>query len=99
MLLPLTSAEEDDDSEEGRASFGFTGGGTACWSTADRGPERSRADSGAAPTFTLTPAAGTALLWGGDVTHAGLPVTSGVRTVFVASFSPHAVPWSMPWSC
>ena len=30
---------------------------------------------------------GTALLFGGDVTHAGLPVAGGLRSVFVASFS------------
>ena len=35
----------------------------------------------------LRPPAGTALLFGGDVTHAGLPVTAGERAVFVASFS------------
>ena len=38
----------------------------------------------AASTFR---SAGTALIFGGEVTHAGLPVTAGQRTVFVASFS------------
>lgn len=40
-----------------------------------------------APTLVLRHAAGTALLFGGDVTHSGQPVTSGQRAVFVASFS------------
>ena len=30
---------------------------------------------------------GTALVFGGDVTHAGMPVEAGLRSVFVASFS------------
>ena len=41
-----------------------------------------------APAAVLRPAAGTALLFGGHVTHAGMPVTAGERAVFVASFSP-----------
>ena len=40
-----------------------------------------------APTAVLRPPAGTALLFGGHVTHAGIPVTAGERAVFVASFS------------
>ena len=36
----------------------------------------------------LQPPAGTALLFGGEVTHGALPVTSGERIVFVASFTP-----------
>ena len=34
------------------------------------------------------PEAGSAMLFGGKVTHAGLEITSGRRVVFVASFSP-----------
>ena len=41
-----------------------------------------------APATVLRPPAGTALLFGGHVTHAGMPVTAGERAVFVASFSP-----------
>ena len=37
--------------------------------------------------MVLAPPAGTALLFGGDVTHAGQPVAAGQRAVFVASFS------------
>ena len=35
----------------------------------------------------VTPHAGTAMIFRGDVTHAGLPVTAGVRYVLVMSFS------------
>lgn len=35
----------------------------------------------------LRPEAGTAMLFGGHVTHAGVPVQSGRRAVYVASFS------------
>jgi hypothetical protein len=39
------------------------------------------------PTFIARPPAGTALVFGGKLTHAGHPVASGERVVFVASFS------------
>ena len=39
------------------------------------------------PSAVLKPALGTALIFGGDVHHAGLPVERGLRSVFVASFS------------
>ena len=45
---------------------------------------------GAAPTgdgVRLAPDRGTALVFGGDLTHAGLPVAEGLRSVLVASFS------------
>ena len=66
-------------------SDGYEGGGTGFWT-------RERAATGAshAPTFVLRPPPGTALVWGGQVEHAGLPVISGERWVFVASFSPAA---------
>ena len=44
------------------------------------------------PTLALNPPTGSAILFGGTVTHAGLAVTSGVRGVFVASFSPRHTP-------
>lgn len=56
----------------------FTGGGTAFWSATD--------DS-AGPSLVVSPAPGTALLFGGDLKHAGQRVLSGQRCVFVASFS------------
>jgi hypothetical protein len=82
LLLPLSSADA------------FTGGGTGFWSGAARGTEARasgehalhvRPESG--PSFVLTPPAGTALIFGGNVTHAGEPVHGGERAVFVASFS------------
>ncbi len=39
------------------------------------------------PSLVMRPPPGTGLLWRGHLTHAGLPVTSGVRHVFVASFN------------
>ena len=36
----------------------------------------------------LKPDRGTAMLFGGCVTHAGVPVETGCRVVFVASFNP-----------
>lgn len=83
VLVPLT----------GRTSF--DGGGTAFWAAPPL-PEGRRAPElrgavrdvdGTEPTLLLAPPAGTALLFGGDVTHAGQPVTAGQRAVFVASFS------------
>ena len=78
----------------------FEGGGTAFWSAADNDipidvlAPATMADAPpglrrnvSAPTLVLKPPAGTALLFGGDITHAGQPVTSGQRAVFVASFS------------
>jgi len=59
----------------------FAGGGTAFWSQDSRGH---RAED---PTVVSKPGAGTAMLFGGCVTHAGLPVETGTRIVFVASFS------------
>ena len=35
----------------------------------------------------LRPPLGTALVFGGDVTHCGVPVASGLRSVLVCSFS------------
>ena len=39
------------------------------------------------PAHVLREPPGTALLFGGDVTHAGMPVLSGARYVFVMSFT------------
>ena len=63
----------------------YGGGGTAFWSEEARGAAREAGP----PSLMLRPAAGTALLFVGSVTHAGLPVTSGTRHVYVASFSSH----------
>jgi len=75
VLLPLCSGDA------------FGGGGTAFWSVSDATQiERTGADL--PPTLVVTPPAGTAMLWAGDVVHAGRPVSSGERVVLVASFSP-----------
>eukprot|EP00614_Pseudopedinella_elastica_P006292 CAMPEP_0172607960 /NCGR_PEP_ID=MMETSP1068-20121228/28078_1 /TAXON_ID=35684 /ORGANISM="Pseudopedinella elastica, Strain CCMP716" /LENGTH=301 /DNA_ID=CAMNT_0013411093 /DNA_START=155 /DNA_END=1060 /DNA_ORIENTATION=- len=59
----------------------FRGGGTGFWGQDSRGH---RAEG---PALVLRPDAGTAMLFGGHVTHAGIPVEEGTRVVFVASFS------------
>jgi hypothetical protein len=72
----------------------FSGGGTSFWS-ATEGAASGRASGARAlhvnpqsePSFVLTPPAGSALVFGGNVTHAGESVVAGERTVFVASFS------------
>jgi len=73
VLIPLSDA----------ASGAFTGGGTAFWSDLDRSPVNIRP-----ATFTVQAPAGTALVFTGNVTHGAMPVLSGERTVFVASFGP-----------
>ena len=85
LLLPLSPPTD------------FCGGGTAFWSTAgsdlradftiNSRARWSRAMEGAEPSLVLRPPAGTGILFGGDVTHAGVEVDSGTRVVFVASFS------------
>lgn len=60
----------------------FTGGGTAFWSQDSRGHRVEE------PSIIVKPKEGTAMLFGGCVTHAGVPVETGSRVVFVASFSP-----------
>lgn len=59
----------------------FAGGGTAFWHQDARGH---RVEG---PSLVSRPPAGTALLFGGCVTHAGVAVEEGSRVVFVASFS------------
>jgi hypothetical protein len=59
----------------------FEGGGTGFWAPDSRGH---RVEG---PSVILRPPAGAAMLFGGHVTHAGIPVESGTRAVFVASFS------------
>jgi hypothetical protein len=59
----------------------FRGGGTSFWSQDSRGH---RVED---PTIILKPPSGTAMLFGGCVTHAGISVEDGIRVVLVASFS------------
>ena len=60
----------------------YTGGGTAFWSCDSRGH---RVEP---PSLVLKPCAGTAMLFCGHLTHAGVPVIEGERVVLVASLSP-----------
>lgn len=72
VLIPLTSPTTD-----------FVGGGTGFWAgnrAVDENPD-------GAPTAVLKPRLGSALIFGGDVTHAGMRVEGGQRGVLVASFS------------
>eukprot|EP00977_Amphora_coffeiformis_P021914 scaffold10056_cov164-Amphora_coffeaeformis.AAC.11 len=71
ILMPLHSSKEGD----------FTGGGTAFWSQSHPNEHQD------APSLILAPLSGTALLFGGKLPHKGLRIETGVRTVFVASFS------------
>jgi hypothetical protein len=70
----------------------FTGGGTAFWSEADSGPERPAhaqdLTQGRPPSFVVQASAGSALVFTGSVTHGAMPVLSGERAIFVASFGP-----------
>ena len=82
ILVPLSSPAD------------FSGGGTGFWCTASGGGGGDVTDDnkGAAlpdgpPTEVIKPPLGSALIFGGDVTHAGMPVLDGVRSVLVASFS------------
>lgn len=72
VLIPLASPTDD-----------FDGGGTGFWAgnrEVDENPQ-------APPTMVLKPPPGSALVFGGDVTHSGMPVEDGCRSVFVCSFS------------
>ena len=81
ILMPLTS---------GGAAADFVGGGTAFWPAGGRGDEDEQGQRTVScpPSFVLTPPAGDVLIFGGQVTHAAQPVTSGERCVFVGSFTP-----------
>lgn len=72
VLIPLTSSQE------------FKGGGTGFW-CGNR--ETSENPSNKEPTCILKPPPGSALVFGGDVTHSGMPVEDGYRSVCVCSFS------------
>lgn len=71
VLIPLTSTAT------------FTGGGPGFWA----GGRSVNEDPWKPSDEVLKPPLGTALVFGGDVTHAGMPVEAGLRSVFVASFS------------
>lgn len=72
----------------------FTDGGTGFWSEEHRDSTRGNLsgqdaiDAHGPPSFVLKQAPGTALVFGGGITHSARVVTMGERVVFVASFSP-----------
>lgn len=75
MLVPLSTPGDD-----------FLGGGTGFWPR-DGSKGGNNIEEKAAPTI-LRSDAGTALVFGGHkALHAGVPIDSGSRVVFVASFS------------
>lgn len=71
ILIPLTDPAA------------FTGGGTGYWANNRGTSENPDRD----PDLVLKPKAGSALLFGGDVTHAGLAIQAGCRSVLVCSMS------------
>lgn len=87
VLVPLSGPDD------------FIGGGTGFWAkSAEPEPEAEQAAQGwaqgasttfdvAAPSLVLTPPRGTAMLFAGHVSHAGMAVEGGTRVVLVASFS------------
>jgi len=82
VLIPLTSPADG-------SGGGFVGGGTGFWAPEVRreAAERPDDDFEAEPSVVLAPSAGTAMLFAGHVTHAGMQVETGSRVVLVASFS------------
>lgn len=71
VLIPLTSPSS------------FSGGGTGFWA----GNRETLENPSEPPTLVLKPPPGSALIFGGDVTHSGMPVSEGYRAVLVCSFS------------
>lgn len=73
----------------------FEGGGTAFWADThiDRSGSGENGSKGKGKarelphSHVVNPPAGTAIIFGGKVTHAGLPVVSGTRHLFVMSFT------------
>lgn len=76
VLIPLSDPDD------------FAGGGTGYWSAAACPPSwPDGAPPETEPDAVVRPPLGTAIVFGGDVTHAGLPIDLGLRSVFVASLS------------
>lgn len=67
----------------------FEGGGTAFFrEAAERLWGEDRSDR---PDRVARPPAGTAMIWGGSLWHMALPVTTGMRAVYVGSFDLTAI--------
>jgi len=62
----------------------YGGGGTGFWPSDSEGRP---GQSVTAPAVVMRPPQGSALLYGGRITHAGMPVETGCRVIFLASFS------------
>jgi hypothetical protein len=71
----------------------FTGGGTSFWPDGCARHPNEHPECGtpmSAPSCVLKPLRGSAMLYGGGLLHAANEVLSGVRHIFVCSFSPSA---------
>ena len=77
----------------------FDGGGTIFFDSAQAAEAfmdgNCGDDTNANSTVIVKPPQGAAVLFSGDVYHAGRPVTNGTRHLFVASFSPKDAPATM----
>ena len=62
----------------------YGGGGTGFWPN-ERVDDAEHTTG--QPEIVLKPRQGSVLLYGGGTTHAGMPVESGCRVIFLASFS------------
>lgn len=99
ILVPLSYASTDADAgaaAAGAMAGAYSGGGTAFWSVHARAPHATDDETAEAaattikrdePTLVLRPPPGRAIVFGGQLTHAGLPVLEGRRCILVASFS------------
>ena len=71
----------------------YTGGGTSFWPDGCARHPKGHPDCGTptcAPSCVLKPPRGSAMLYGGGLLHAAAEVSSGIRHIFVCSFSPSA---------
>lgn len=97
LLVPLSTCR---DSAGAVVDGDFDGGGTAFWTRRDSNARMERLNGEPTanindvanspqqdPKVVLQPPPGTAIVFGGDLTHAGQPVLGGQRCVLVASFS------------
>ncbi len=71
------------NSQRHSLSLVHNSGGTGFWA----GNRRVDENPSTKPDLVLKPPRGSALIFGGDVTHSGMPVMDGIRSVLVCSFS------------
>ena len=69
------------------AEGSFDGGGTAYWRESYAREWLGRGLDGVAPDAVVHPQQGEALLWNGELVHAGCAVEAGTRHILVGSFS------------